>query len=1619
MSSLGPKCYDAFLSFNSQDRLTVREIAERLRLEGLQLYLEEWELAPGREFQPALAKGLSDSKTCVVFLGPNGLGPWQKQELQIAVDRRARDQAFHVIPVLLPGSERPRRGDVAHLDFLINASWVEFLTTLDDERAFRGLVWGITGTKPPETGATRDEGFCPYRGLETFRPDDAKFFFGRESLTGWLVSALRREVRSAQGVRFLGVLGPSGGGKSSVVLAGLVPNLRAGAIEGSERWPVAILRPGDDPLKNLAVGVVSPLLPAGSPPDVAQVLKLVDDLRADARTFDVFAQVALHDRPEEVRMVVVVDQFEEVFTYRPQGGPARVRFERDRDRFFANLLNAAATPGGRVAVVLTMRSDFLSACAPFPQLSAVLSAHQELVGPMTAAELREAIERPAYLVGCEVESALAQRLIADVEGQSGALPLLQFALYDIWKRKKRDDRRLTLRAYAEPGKHDKTKERGIKGLLNERADEIYAGLTPEDKDLCRRLFLRLVQPGEGTEDTKRRVSYSELLPDDPGRAEAVRKLVQTLTSRDARLITTEGTGADGAVEVAHEALVRGWTQLRNWLDAERSGLRIHRRLTEDSREWTNAGPESQEDFLYSGGRLAILREWAATHRDELNSIEAAFLAASEELERRREQDELEKERRLREGAEAAARRQKRLSDRFLRAAVAAVVLAATSLAFMLLAYKERRDANFAATAATKSENKAIEARKRAEDQSRIAESRRVAALSELERGKRLDRALLLAVEAVRIEETTEARDALFRTFVARPGISSFLHTFEGHVRSVAFSRDGRTLAVGYGGRDPEAGGGDWHGGVVLWDAKSGVRLRAEPLDFKEGDVTSVAFSPDGKTLATGIDYRLIDRGQRPYGGVTLWDVVSGERLRDLPIHSDMGPVTSVAFRPDGKTLAASHSGGVTLWDEEQGTWRPAKPLLTEEGNVTSVAFSPDGKTLAAGYGNAYANRGVGGVALWDAKPGRWQPAERPLVVQGSVSSVAFRPDGKALAAGYGGSGTDRGVSGVVLWDAREGAAWQQPDAPLLVTEGSVTSVAFRPDGKALAAAYRGGGTNSGVALWDAKPGKWQSAEPLPVAEGSVQSVAFRPDGKALAAGYAMALYPAGYGSGVVLWDEPRGSLLQAGSLPESAGHVWSLNFSPDGKTLAAFYGGGVTLWDAQQGTWKLTGPLPVAEVQVDSVAFRPDGKALAAGYSGRGGDGVALWDVQRGEWQPTGPLPLAEGSVGQLYFSPNGETLAAVFSGRGGDGVALWDARQAKWQPAGPLHVADVRSIAFNPDGKTLAIGYGDGAGGDPYRSVSDNDSGVALWDVQRGKWQSTKPLPLAEGSLRRLTYSPDGKTLAAAYTAYTFNAMSDSRVMTVCGAVLWDAKSGVRLLQTGPLSVAKYQVQIVDLSPDGKTLAAVYNGPFVGVERLLLWDAQRGTRFLQAGLLPVAGAGILGIAFSPDGKILAVSYGRSVVLWDAQRGTLLQTEPLMAKSSVTRLTYSPDGKALAASYSYFTGPAGGRSLNSVLIWEMDLEKWKQLAGQVANRNLTLDEWRRSFPDATYRPTFLDLPAPSFDEHYKDIARNLSQASWHRYFPDKPYRKTFDDLPVPPDAETDDAPVSADGVGVVPKKIQE
>jgi hypothetical protein len=632
--------------------------------------------------------------------------------------------------------------------------------------------------------------------------------------------------------------------------------LKEGKLDGSAAWPRAICRPGAEPFFSLAKALTG----LASESVSAVVFDRLQGRKDGERSLHVAAGLVLSEPPQAERLVVLVDQFEEVFTL--------CNDESERRDLIANLLHAATVAGGRTIVVLTMRADFYPRCAAYADLAAALSDHQILVGPMTDDELRRAIDRPARLTGLEPEAGLVELLVEDIRGRVGALPLLQFALQEVWQR--REDYRLTIRTYREIGQ--------IEGALQRKADAVYDSFTPEQQELCRRVFLRLVQPGEGSEDTRRRASLRELLPDDPTQAVAVQAIINRLAAPESRLLMTERqqtASGEGTLEVAHEALIRGWPQLRRWIETDRAGLRTHLRLSEAAKEWADADSEAKEVALYAGARLAVASEWAASHRDELGALEAAFLSASQEHKRQKEADEAEKNRRLataehqraeeaearKREAEDAARRQKKLSHWLLFAA-------AISLFLTIGAVWESMKANTAAEAAKKSEERAKEKEElatkneeRANAQALIATSRQLAAVSMSERQKRFDLSLLLAVEALRAQDTFEARHALLEAVQDRPGLRSMLKVKEGDVLSVAFSPDGKTIGGGGGG-----------GGVVLFDAATRGRLSEQPLAVREGDVYSVAFSPDGKTIAAGYGVGVGVGGGVLEGGVVLWDV---------------------------------------------------------------------------------------------------------------------------------------------------------------------------------------------------------------------------------------------------------------------------------------------------------------------------------------------------------------------------------------------------------------------------------------------------------------------------------------------------------------------------------------------------------------------------------------------------------------------------------------------------------------------------------------------------------------------------------------------------------------------------
>jgi energy-coupling factor transporter ATP-binding protein EcfA2 len=581
--------YDVFLSYNSADEEAVGSIARRLREEArLCPFLDRWHLIPGEPWQEAIEEALEQSETMAVFVGPSGISPWHNEEMRAGLDRavRGRDDV-RVIPVLLPGTD-PK----CLPSFLTRRTCADFRAGLDDDDAFTRLVAGILGQPPEQAGAsTLPDEPAPYPGLRPFTARQAGFFFGRTDERDRLLEQARESS-------FVAVVGASGSGKSSLVLAGLLPAL-------DEGWHTLVLVPGAQPMRALADQLATLVPPADR-------LRLSDDL--EARLMDrpnglsTAISTLLAGRPDVATLLIVVDQFEELFT-QGTGTPEEVR--RQQCQFIANLVDAVHTSGGRVRVMLTLRADFVRHCLEFPDLCALLEANQMLLGPMGEGALREAIVKPAQAVGAMFERGLVARVVGDTRDQSVALPLMQSALAQLWQR--RHGVWLTHAAYEAIG--------GVSGAIDQRADAVYCQLSEKQQCLARNLFMRLVTVDDGTGPTRRRVSRDELKLAGAA-AEEVEILIGILTHRDVRLIAAD---AD-TVELAHEALIDQWERLRGWLDADRAGMLMHRRLTEIAHEWDKRGRDPS--YLYRGTRLAATKQWADTHGDELNLLEYEFLKSS-------------------------------------------------------------------------------------------------------------------------------------------------------------------------------------------------------------------------------------------------------------------------------------------------------------------------------------------------------------------------------------------------------------------------------------------------------------------------------------------------------------------------------------------------------------------------------------------------------------------------------------------------------------------------------------------------------------------------------------------------------------------------------------------------------------------------------------------------------------------------------------------------------------------------------------------------------------------------------------------------------------------------------
>jgi transcriptional regulator with XRE-family HTH domain len=453
-----------------------------------------------------------------------------------------------------------------------------------------------TSTLPPRN---------PYKGLQAFRGEDRQDFFGRKALIDELTVALERsfseEQHSLQYARLLHIVGSSGSGKSSVVLAGLLPHLQAGGLPGSGAWVyLDPIMPGMHPLESLALSLSAQL------PD-RSLHSLRQDLQNDsARGLHLLATALIKRR--ETKVVLFVDQVEEVFSQAPA--------EQEHQQFVDLLVTAMTEPHGPVIVILTLRADFIDRLMRYPELYRLLEAHQKAVLPMTITDLRAIIEQPAAQPDVQLvfEGDLVGDLLFEAQGEPGALPLLEFSLAQLFER--RSDHTLTLQTYQEMG--------GMRGALAQHAEETYTSLpSDEHRRLARTLFLRLIEPGVTEQDTtRRRAPLCELQLTDAKETIMLEEVTQTFTS--ARLLTTNTVADVATVEVSHEAVIREWTRLANWLREAREDIHLQQTISEDAAAWERHGKPG--DRLYRGSQLKSASVWAT--RSTASRSEIAFLRAS-------------------------------------------------------------------------------------------------------------------------------------------------------------------------------------------------------------------------------------------------------------------------------------------------------------------------------------------------------------------------------------------------------------------------------------------------------------------------------------------------------------------------------------------------------------------------------------------------------------------------------------------------------------------------------------------------------------------------------------------------------------------------------------------------------------------------------------------------------------------------------------------------------------------------------------------------------------------------------------------------------------------------------
>jgi WD40 repeat protein/class 3 adenylate cyclase len=1198
-----------------------------------------------------------------------------------------------------------------------------------DDVAFRRALGASGARLAPATGAIVAN---PYKGLRAFEEADADDFFGRDELLEQLVKRLGT-------TRFLAVVGPSGSGKSSVVRAGLLPAIRRGAIPGSDGWRIADMFPGAHPLDGLEAAL---LRAVPGPP-----ASLMDQLERDEHGLH---RAVLRLLPSDgSELVLVIDQFEEVFTL--------VEDEAKRTHFLGSLEAAATDPRSRLRVVVTLRADFYDRPLLYRGFAELFKSRVEAVVPLSAEEIEKAITGPAKRVDVSLEPGLVAAILADVAEEPGALPLMEYALTELFDR--RDGRTLFLEAYREIG--------GISGALGRRAEELHADLDDAGREAARQLFLRLVALGEGTEDTRRRVPRAEVASLDVDQQAMTMVLDSFGTSRLLSFDRDAKTG-EPTIELAHEAILTAWPRLHRWIDAAREELRTERRVATAAREWVES--DRDPSFLLSGSRLEQAESWQAGSGIAITPEEHEYLDASrsqrdraleEELARQAHEEELE-----------------RRSFRRLRALV--MVLGVAALVAIGLTV-------FATTQSS-----------RAASEERNATARELAAASVTSLEVDPERSILLALEAI---ETTrepdgrvlpEAEEALHRAVVA----SRIVDTEQDLGGTVDWSPKGYFVTEG-----PEN-----TGLIDLRDVTTGDSIRS--WKGHDIDVNDVKFSPDGSLLATAGDD----------GFVKAWDPETGELISK--VRGEIG-ATGLSFDADGSLVAAAWPEDNVVRVAETATGRVVQEIPGDTF-LFSTALSPDGTRIAV------ASAAADLAEVFDVATG-----DSVFVLPRhtySVNMVSWSPDGRWIATGSG-------DSSVRVWDAATGTLEER----LQGHTGVVVTVDWSFDSRRIVSA----GSDGTARVWELelhRTGGTVEVEGRQVnllAGQQAQAglfAAFSPDGQRVLTGDAGI-------AAAKIWDISITGDAEVVNIETDYLAPVDVAYLPDGRIAASYDRGSVGIWDGRPdatGPVETLGPVPGSSVDpVLLIAPSPDGELVAAvrNFS----PVVSVWDVETGRMVfEYGGLPEP---ITAIDWSGDGRYLA--IGGYDGSLNVLDADDDGDRTFVGFERDQSIQSLAFAPDGRTVAVGTFNGDDPDTMH--------VSIWDWRAG--EVVRELDAVGAT--SLAFDPSGERLAIGFFDGT---------VEICDAASGDI---VREFRAGSVTLMN-----VVFSPDGELLAT--SGEDATVR---LFDAEARTSAQQVEL---RGHGFLvsGLDFSPDGKRLVSAAPDGVVrVWALDLDELIA----IAKEELTR----------------------------------------------------------------------------------------------------------------------------------------